>query len=148
MKTKTLLTIVALAAAFTATAAAQTPAPTAVSKDLAALQGTWLMISINDQAIADQGVEMAFVVTGNKYQQVMNGQLVESGTLKVDAAKAPATLDLTILEGDDAGKLQLGIMEVTGDTMKALLGAPGATTRPADFTSSAGEVFLVAKRVK
>ena len=142
-----LMTTLTLAVMLAAGLAAQTPAP-AMSKELTSVQGTWLLTTVNDQNLSDQGVEMALVLTGNKYQQVVNGSVDETGTFKIDATKTPMTFDLTILEGNDAGKVQLGIIEVTGDIAKGLLAAPGATTRPADFNSNAGEIFFIAKRVK
>ena len=41
------------------------------------------------------------------------------------------TIDLNIAEGNDAGKLQLGVIEVSGTTMTGNLGTPGAQDRPA-----------------
>lgn len=153
---KKTMTVFALAAALTSGVAAQTPAaPTAAAapqdataKALASLQGTWLLTSINDQDLTGQGVEMALVIEGNKYRQVTNGSVDESGTIKIDPAKKPMAFDLNILEGDDAGKLQMGIIEITGDVAKGLLGTPGAGTRPADFNSNDGAIFFIAKRVK
>ena len=145
---KKLLTVLALAAAFTTGASAQTPAPSTMSKELTSLQGTWLLTTVNDQNLADQGVEMALVIEGNQYKQVVNGTVDETGTVKVDPAKKPMSFDLTILEGNDAGKVQLGIIEVTGDVAKGLLAEPGGTTRPADFNSNDGAIFFIAKRVK
>ncbi len=152
-----LLTALAFTAALTTTAAAQapapmaapaqTPAPDAMSKELAAMQGTWLLTTVNDQSPADQGVEMALAFTGDKYQQLINGTVSESGTFKIDPSKKPMSFDLTILVGDDAGSVQLGIVEVTGDTMKGMFSAPGDSTRPAGFTSPATITFT-AKKVK
>jgi uncharacterized protein (TIGR03067 family) len=146
---KKLLTVLALAAAFTTAAAAQTPAaPPAMSKELASLQGTWQLVTVNDQNVADQGAEMALVFDGNKYKQVVNGTVDETGTFNLDPSKKPMSFDLTIIEGDDAGKLQLGIIEINGDVIKGLFAAPGGPTRPADFNSNDGAIFFIAKRVK
>jgi uncharacterized protein (TIGR03067 family) len=149
---KKLMTTLALATLFSIGAAAQTTAPApaqdAMPKDLAAIQGTWMIISVNDQALADQGVEMGLTFTGNKYSQITNGAISETGTIKLDGTKKPMSIDLNIMEGDDAGKLQLGIIEITGDTAKGLFAAPGSGTRPADFMSSDGAIFFTAKKVK
>lgn len=153
---KKTLTALALAAALTTGINAQTPAAPAsaaapqdaMAKALASIQGTWLLTTVNDQDLTGQGVEMALVIEGNKYKQVTNGSVDESGTIKIDPAKKPMSFDLNILEGDDAGKLQMGIIEITGDVAKGLLGTPGAATRPADFNSNDGAIFFIAKRVK
>jgi len=145
---KALITTITLAIALSATAWAQTPAPAPMSKEATSLQGTWAVTSMNGQSPTDQGAEIALVFTGNKYQVYINGSVDESGTFKLDPAKTPMSFDLTIVEGNDAGKLQLGIIEIKADVIQGLLGAPGATTRPADFNSDAGEILFVAKKVK
>ena len=47
-------------------------------------------------------------------------------------------IDLVIQEGTDANKLQLGIIEVTGDKMRLKLAAPATTARPKTFDSEQG----------
>ncbi len=131
-----------------APATPQTPAAPAMSKELTSLQGTWVLTTVNDQDLTAAGVEMALVIDGLKYSQVVNGEVNERGTIKIDPAKKPMTFDLNITEGDDAGKLQLGIIEVTGDVAKGLLAMAGGATRPADFNSNDGAIFFIAKRVK
>ena len=69
---------------------------------------------------------MSLVIKDDKYEQVTNGTTDESGSVKLDATKKPMTIDLMIEEGNDAGKLQLGIIEVTGDAMKVKLNLPDA----------------------
>jgi hypothetical protein len=44
----------------------------------------------------------------------------ESGTFKIDTAKKPMTMDLTITEGSDAGKAQPGIVDGGGKEAEAL----------------------------
>jgi hypothetical protein len=58
------------------------------------------------------------------------------------------TIDLTIVEGDDAGKTQLGIIEVTGDTFQAALDTPGAGQRPTDFSIKEGVIVFSGKKAK
>jgi uncharacterized protein (TIGR03067 family) len=112
----------------------------------AALQGTWAVTSLNGQAIPDGAPELTLTFSGNKYHQTLAGQVNERGTFKVDASKKPMTIDLAITEGDDAGKTQLGIIEVTGDTMRCNLDTPGAGQRPADFTVKNGVMFAGKKQ--
>lgn len=145
----TVLTIAALSSAPAAqTPAAPTAAPQDAAKDLAPYQGTWVLTTVNDQALASAGVEMALVVDGTKYSQVVNGVVNETGTVKIDTTKKPVTFDLSIVTGDDAGKLQLGIVEVTGDTMKGVLAVAGVNSRPADFMASDAGVWFIATRKK
>ena len=136
------VTLVILAVAC-ASAAAQTPAPT--PKAFVPLQGTWVLSSPDGQSMMPGG-ELALVITGDTYAQTVNGQVTERGTIKLDAAKKPMAIDLIITEGDDTGKTQLGVIEVTGDDMKGALSVPGDTTRPAGFAAQEGLITFVGKR--
>ena len=115
------------------------------AKSAAALQGTWTMSSINGQA-ATEGKELKLTFDGNKYHQTLAGTVNERGTFKVDATKKPMTIDLSITEGSDAGKTQLGVVEVTGDTMRCSFNPPGSTERPASLTE--GAIVVAAKKSK
>ena len=137
-----LVTLVALLLAG-AGPSAQNP-PAATPKALAPLQGTWVLAAPDGSTMAN--AELALVITGNKYAQTLNGEVNERGTITLDPAAKPMAIDLAISEGPDAGKTQLGVIEVSGDAMKGALKAPGDTVRPADFTPQAGVITFVAKR--
>jgi uncharacterized protein (TIGR03067 family) len=111
-----------------------------------AVQGTWVVASINGESAPEGGQEMTLTFTGDKYEQSLGGTVNERGTFKVDASKKPMTIDLAIGEGSDAGKSQLGIVEVSGDTMKLHLDSPGAAQRPTDFSSKEGSFMVIAKK--
>lgn len=114
----------------------------------AALQGTWVITSVNGQAATEGSPELKLTFTGDKYHQTLGTEVNERGTYKVDASKKPMTIDLTIIEGADAGKSQLGVFEVTGDTLRASLDTPGAGQRPTDFTNKDGVLVFVGKKSK
>jgi uncharacterized protein (TIGR03067 family) len=103
----------------------------------AALQGTWM---------PEGAPPMTLTFTGDKYEQTVGGDVNERGSIKVDSSKKPMTIDLLIAEGDDAGKIQLGIFEVTGDTIRANLDRPGAGQRPTDFTVKEDSILFVGKK--
>jgi len=115
------------------------------AKGATALQGTWATSSINGQT-ASEGNELTLTFEGNKYHQTFGGTVNERGTFKVDATKKPMTIDLSITEGNDAGKTQLGIFEVTGDTMRCSFNPPGSTERPVSLTE--GAIVVTAKKSK
>jgi uncharacterized protein (TIGR03067 family) len=121
-------------------------AQTGLSKELTSLQGTWVLTSADGQAMDSSGGEVTLAVTGDKYTQTQNGQVVERGTIKLDASKTPIWIDLIISEGDDANKTQLGVLQMTSDTITAKLGTPGSTERPKDFVPSDGAFVFVAKK--
>jgi uncharacterized protein (TIGR03067 family) len=129
--------------------AAQKPAPAPPTKGAAAmLQGDWIITTINGQSLADAGTSMMLSFTGDKYAQTVDGTVNERGSFKVDTAKKPMTLDLTITEGGDAGKLQVGVFQITAGTLTASLAMPGATARPTDFTVQEGFILFVATKRK
>lgn len=109
-----------------------------MSKIMASVQGVWTMTNSNGQDTAGSGQDIIITITENKYVQTVNGQVVERGTFKIDETKKPMTLDTQILEGDNAGNSQVGIIELDGKTMYGKLGAPGSTTRPTDFQPAEG----------
>ena len=88
-------------------------------------------------------------VKGDKYKFSM-GEMEEEGTIKIDAAKKPATLDFEITAGNDKGKNQVGIYKIDGDTMTICLAQPGVDKRPTDFTSTEdnGHILVTIKRKK
>ena len=112
----------------------------------AALQGTWVVTSINGQTAPEGSPEMTLTFTGDKYQQTLAGEVNERGTIKIDASKKPMTIDLIITEGSDAGKTQLGLIEVTSDILRASLDIPGSQQRPTDFTIKESGVMFVGKK--
>jgi uncharacterized protein (TIGR03067 family) len=125
------------------------------SKGLEELRGVWNAesLEIGGKKLGDDDLKqlkMQLVFTGDKYAERLGGKVNEEGTVKVDTSKKPATIDLNILTGNDKDKLQIGIYEVKGDTMKLCLAFPGAKDRPKTFASPEGEMFsyVVFKRGK
>lgn len=132
---------------FGAALVAQQP-PADAAKTLAAFQGRWIISTINGKSIAGAGGEMALTITGDSYAQVVDGTVVERGTLKIDTTRKPMTIDLMIKEGDDAGKAQVGLIEVAGDMMTLHLGMPGSATRPTSMALAPGFVMFTAMKSK
>lgn len=110
----------------------------------AALQGTWQITSINGQAAQEGSPELTLTFTKDGYYQTFGGKVNERGTIKVDATKKPMTIDLIITEGDDAGKTQLGLIEASGDTLRASFARPAEEQRPADLKQ--GALVIEAKK--
>lgn len=100
------------------------------------MHGTWVITAAEGQPVP-AGLHAAMVITAKGYQGVTNGTIDERGTLVVDETKTPATIDLVISEGKSAGKTQIGVVELTGDTMRLALAEPGITTRPTGFAAGA-----------
>jgi uncharacterized protein (TIGR03067 family) len=137
-------TVLTIALAFATSILSQDAKSTAGTE---VLQGTWVITTINGQPL-EGSPETSLTFTGDKYYQSIGADVNERGTIKLDTSKKPMTIDLIIAEGDDAGKTQLGVFEVTGDTLRANLDHPGANQRPSDFTATSDGISFVATRKK
>ena|SRR5712672_2219841 len=135
---KTNLFLIGLAAATISLASAEDQA---VKKDLALLQGEWSMVSgsADGQAMpADLAGKMKRICKGDEITVTMSGQVFFQAKITIDPSKQPKTIDYAMTEGSNQGKIQHGIYEVDGDTLKSCFGGPDAE-RPADFTSKTGD---------
>ena len=111
-------------------------------KELDKLQGTWAVAMFNGQAVPAEA-QALLVFTGDKYEQWNNGVASERGTIKLDPKTKPMSIDLIITEGDDAGKTQPGVYELTATgTLSIGLAAPGNTTRPSAIANAELQVTL------
>lgn len=145
----TAMTTVGFAQTQTTAARQQAPAkPEAtMSKLLTSLQGVWVIVTANGQDAPAGAPEITLTITGEKYAQTVDGNVVERGTFKIDETKKPMSLDLSIVEGDSAGKHQVGIIEVVdAATIRGNLNTPGETVRPTNFNAAEGMFSFVCKK--
>ena len=112
------------------------------------LEGTWTVTSINGRSAPEDEPMVTLTFAGGKYDQAIGGTVNERGAYTVDAAAKPVTIDLSITEGSDAGKKQLGIVEITGDTMRLCLNTPDSGQRPSEFAAKGGVLLVVGKKTK
>ncbi len=110
-----------------------------------ALQGTWIVESINGEQAPPGSAELTLTFSGDKYHQAVGAEVNERGSFKL-APHKPMTIDLAIEQGADAGKKQLGIVEVSGNGMRMSLDTPGAGKRPTSFDIKDGVLYMVAKK--
>ena len=136
---------IAFALSMTMTTAMAGNSQDAPAKDMIPLQGTWVMTEIN--GVSAPG-DTALVIAGSKYSETVDGSVDETGTLKVDASKTPMTVDLLIQEGEAAGKTQLGVFDVKGETLRLLLNTAGDKVRPTSLDKGDGELFIIAQKMK
>ena len=117
-----------------------------VKKELDKLQGNWAVTTFNGQSVPSEA--QAFLVfKGDKYEQWTNNAVDEKGSIKVDPKTKPASIDLIITEGNDAGKTQPGVYEMTdAETLSIGLATPGSTTRPTAVSQA--ELQVVLKKAK
>jgi len=112
-----------------------------VKKELAKFQGDWIISSMNGEPVPAEA-EAYLVFKDDKYEQWTGNQVDERGSIKLDIASKPMKIDLMISEGNDAGKTQLGVYEVSGDTLTVSFALPGETGRPASLNQGAINAVL------
>ena len=111
-------------------------------KELEKLQGKWAIVTFNGQDLPSEA-QLFLVFNGDKYEQWNNGSVDERGTIKVDPRTKPMSIDLIITEGNDAGKSQPGVYEMTDSTTLSIgLAIPGNTTRPSAIANAELQVML------
>lgn len=120
-------------------------------KEAERLQGVWQRVSgeVDGKAVpADELAKTTLTIRGDQYTLQMGTQ-TRKGTLRVNPATKPRSLELISAEGPNKGKSLLGIYELDGDTFRYCVAAPGKE-RPASFTSTpgSGQGLYVNKRVK
>lgn|SRR5262245_12516762 len=116
--------------------------------DLKKLQGEWEVTSW-EQLGAALNLTAKWSFQDDKYTLDM-GTNLEEGTIKLDPAKKPGTIDLTITGGNCKGKEQPGIYKIEGDTITFCFAWPGNSDRPTEFKSTREErtILITMKRAK
>ena len=122
------------------------------SKELKPLQGTWKLVAgeIGGRKMTTEEVEKSKLVFKGDHYKVRRGNGPKvTGTVAVDPAKDPKTIDITDSDGPNKGKTLLGIYAVDGNELKECFAAPGEA-RPTKFATQTGtaQFFHVWKHVK
>ncbi len=130
----------------------------ASKKLLKELEGTYAVVSMDD---GGEAVPLEFLRVGNlvikdgKVSIIMkeDGKEVRQkmSTIKVDAAKKPAEIDVVVEEGPEKGKVIPGIITIDGDTVKICCSQhKQKPTRPTEFKSTAKDdtTLMVLKKIK
>lgn len=144
---RTLVAVVALSCLL----GAEPPAD-AVKKELARLDGEWVMVSgeRDGQALPEEYVKTATRVARDGVSTVtIAGMVVMKSKYTIDPTKKPKAIDFEATEGEAAGKKIQAIYELDGDTLKFCLSASDRD-RPTDFTAKdgSGRTLSVWKRAK
>ena len=122
-----------------------------VKKDLAALQGSWVIVGkeyMGKKATQEELAELTGVMvikgsTITQWNEEMGKKVVVSeATVKLNPAAKPKAFDLTFTDSMSKGKTMLGIYEVEGDALKACFSFE-EDKRPKEFKSKAGSAVLV-----
>jgi uncharacterized protein (TIGR03067 family) len=106
------------------------------------LAGTWEVTSGEqggrELTKAMLGGQRLVFAAGGTYRVLLGDNEVESGTYRIDPGKTPREIDLKITRGQDAGKAQLGIYKLEGDSLVLTFQMAGEADRPEEFETKAG----------
>jgi uncharacterized protein (TIGR03067 family) len=131
--------VIALAALFIA--AADT-----TKNDVDQFQGSWKTESLEfdgQKAPREAFKDDLMIFDEKEYTQEKGDEVIERGKYKLDPSKKPKEIDFDITEGPDQGKHQVGIYELSGNTLKVSVAPPGVEERPTDFTTKPGAMTAV-----
>jgi uncharacterized protein (TIGR03067 family) len=122
------------------------------AKETKKFQGTWTIessVTGGQEIPRDQLKDFIVIYEGEKHTLKHGDKVFQVGTQKIDPTKSPKTVDVTMIEGPDKGKVMLGIYEIDGDTLKVCFD-PHGKKRPTEFKSEPGSQNFVNvhKRVK
>jgi uncharacterized protein (TIGR03067 family) len=122
-------------------------------KDAEAIKGTWQIISLNADGKDLPKAEVPedqVIFDGKTYQQKHEDQVVEEGEYVLDPDKSPKAIDFLIKKGQEAGKKQLCVYELDGDSLKICVSQPGDDDRPKALETKPGDrlALMRLKRIK
>ncbi len=139
--TRYVVTVLAAGLLLTAAVAADDKKDDA-KKDAEALQGTWKVVSAERGGKAqDDATEYSMAFEKDTFTIKKGGEVFAKGTFKIDPAKSPRAIDMTITESknaDDKGKEVRGIYELSKDGLKWCMSGPGGEARPKEFATKEG----------
>jgi uncharacterized protein (TIGR03067 family) len=105
------------------------------------LEGEWQMLTavMNGQPLEKKFAVFGKRITkGNETTVYTGPQMLMKVTFTLDRSKSPNAIDYEVVQGQNAGKSQLGIFDLRGLNLKLCFAAPGQP-RPADFSSAPGD---------
>jgi RNA polymerase sigma-70 factor (ECF subfamily) len=136
------------------------PDPKAVKKEMARLQGTWVMAAVQwaGEGPAEQDVtsdaRRLLLITGNKCVEGQVSGKKGEWFLRIDPTTKPKHLDMGKSAKFKAGETTYGIYELKGDNLKILWGGKRPKERPKAMKATAvhnkvgGELIVYWQRVK
>ena len=148
MNTKVIALLLVLLAGVNLKAAESAKIADAPKTDLAALNGSWLLVAAEEDgqktpAAEQKKLDIHLTLKDGKYTITTAGETTESGTFTVDAAQKTKTVDVISGDGPLKDKKIQGIYKLDGDTLTLCYDLSG-DSRPTTFGSKAGTNLLLA----
>src|SRR6516165_1425776 len=91
-------------------------------------QGAWTFESVEAGGNALAAGELKGLILtfeGDKHTVKKGNEVIQVGTQKIDPSRSPKTIDVTMAEGPNKGKVMLGIYEFNADTLKVCFDSQG-----------------------
>ncbi len=109
------------------------------------LQGVWQAVDAEcagRQSSVEQVEELQIVIKGDRLEIKPDGENRKT-TFKIDASKFPKTIDLTVADGPNKGKVARGIYSLEGGQLKLCINLFGKdqTQLPTEFKTQSGDGF-------
>jgi len=118
--------------------------------DSARLQGHWTMVSGSAGGYPmppEMLSTMKRFAAGNEVTITMNEAVYFKATFKLNSAGTPRAIDYQMTAGPTAGSAQLGIYEISGDTVRFSFASPGKP-RPQNFDAGGDRTVSVWVKVR
>ena len=148
MKTKVVALLLLLLVGVNLKAAEPAKETAPQKADLAALNGTWLMIAAEEDgqktpAAEQKKLDIHPSLKDGKYTITTAGETTETGTFVIDATQKIRTVDVISGDGPMKDKKIQGIYKLDVDTLTLCYDLSGES-RPTTFGSKAGTSLLLA----
>jgi uncharacterized protein (TIGR03067 family) len=122
------------------------------TRDLAAMQGSWTMVSseVNGESTSDQAVATGrLAVTNDHYAMTGDGRQT-SFTFRLEPSTDPRAIELTIETGPAKGQIIKGIYKINDDLFTVCHGLTPRDDRPVEFSTGAesGHTLIVWRRAR
>jgi uncharacterized protein (TIGR03067 family) len=118
----------------------------AVKNELAALQGSWKLMTYEEDGKEVKDVGNPYTIEKDKLTVKRDGEVTAEGPLELDPTRSPKHLDFQ----RTGGQTEMTIYVRVGDYL-ILCGRRDGKTRPSEFatgTANGGEYLIVLKREK
>jgi uncharacterized protein (TIGR03067 family) len=115
------------------------------------LAGAWRVtaVHVNGMILPSKQVpDLQLTFKNGRFTARLGKDKPQEGTYKLDPSKKPRTIDLERTSGPDKGKKQVGIYELTGNTLR-ICACEADNDRPTDFDTNdkPGYTVLILKRL-
>jgi uncharacterized protein (TIGR03067 family) len=119
----------------------------AIKKDKAALQGTWNVTASasKGEKVPEADLKDLFLIFRGKAILIREGgKTEEKFSFLLDPLKKTKEIDLTLKVGPQKGRIDRGIYQIDGDTLRICIQSNKDSLRPREFRSPAGsDLWLV-----